>query len=74
MPKTKDKLANKIIESIQSTRDVDLISFLSALGISGGAKNKNEKIVLAGFNTLEKVLNLNVEKLTSIEGFAERRQ
>ena len=38
------------------------MTFLSALGISGGAKNKNEKIVFSGY-TLEKVLDLNVEQL-----------
>ena len=48
------------------------MTFLSALGISGGAKNKNEKIVFSGYSSLNSVLDLTVEQLTSIEGFAEK--
>lgn len=72
LDKVKDKLANKIISNIDKSKKVDLVTFLSALGISGGAYNKCEKIVDNGFDTLEKVLNLSVEKLSQIESFAEK--
>jgi DNA ligase (NAD+) len=72
LDKVKDKLANKLLSSIESSKKVELTTFLSSLGISGGAYNKCEKVVMAGFNTLEKIRDLNVEKLTSIEGFAEK--
>ncbi|MBC7540119.1 MAG: NAD-dependent DNA ligase LigA [Bacteriovorax sp.] len=70
--KIKDKLSTKVIESIQRTKTVDLIIFLSALGISGGAFNKCEKVVRAGFDSIEKIKHLTLEKLMSIESFAEK--
>jgi DNA ligase (NAD+) len=72
MDKVKDKLANKIITNIQKTKNVDIITFLSALGITGGAYNKCEKVVSYGHDTVEKILGLSVEKLSEIESFAEK--
>ena len=70
--KIKDKLSTKLIDSIQKTKEVDLIVFMSALGISGGAFNKCEKIVRAGFDSIDKILNLNEANLISVESFAEK--
>lgn len=70
--KVKEKLSNKLIESIEKSKNVDLIVFLSALGISGGAFNKCEKVVRAGYDNIKKIKNLSVEDLMSIESFAEK--
>lgn len=70
--KVKDKLSNKLIESIQKTKNIDLITFLSALGISGGAFNKCEKVVRAGFDDIAKIKNLSVEQLMNVESFADK--
>lgn len=70
--KVKDKLSNKLIDSIQKTKTVDLITFLSALGITGGAYNKCEKVVRAGFDSIKKIQNLSIEQLMNIESFAEK--
>jgi len=70
--KVKEKLASKLITSIEKSKSVDLATFLGALGIQGGAYNKCEKVVHAGFNTVEKVKNLTIEKLQEVEGFAEK--
>lgn len=72
LDKVKDKLSQKLIESIQKTKEIDLITFLSALGITGGAFNKCEKVVRAGFDSIKKIKNLSLEQLMSIEGFAEK--
>ncbi len=72
MDKVKEKLASKIIKNIENSKKADLITFLSALGISGGAYNKCEKIVLNGYDTIDKILDLNVAKLEMIESFAEK--
>ncbi len=72
LEKIKDKLSKKIIENIEKTKNTDLITFLSSLGISGGAYNKCEKIVRAGIDTIEKVLDLTPEDLIKIEGFAKK--
>lgn len=70
--KIKDKLSTKVIESIQKTKTIDLITFLSALGISGGAFSKCEKVVRAGYDSIEKIKSLTLENLMSIESFAEK--
>jgi DNA ligase (NAD+) len=72
MDKVKDKLAEKILSSIAKSREVELAIFLSALGISGGAYNKCEKIVSHGHDTIEKILNLELHELMRIESFAEK--
>lgn len=72
MEKVKEKLASKIVGNIEASKKVDLPTFLSALGIAGGAKNKCEKIVDYGFDTIEKIKNLTIEQLMGIESFAEK--
>jgi DNA ligase (NAD+) len=72
LDKVKETLATKILNNIEKTKNVDLIVFLSALGIAGGAYNKCEKIVSNGFNTIDKIQNLTLEQLLTIEGFAEK--
>ena len=70
--KVKDKLSNKLIESIQKSKNVDLITFLAALGISGGAFNKCEKVVRAGFDSITKIKDLSLEQLMKVESFADK--
>lgn len=70
--KVKDKLSNKLIESIQKTKNVDLITFLAALGLTGGAFSKCEKVVRAGFDSIQKVMNLSMDQLMNVESFAEK--
>lgn len=72
LDKVKEKLATKLIKSIEKSKKADLITFLAALGISGGAYNKCEKIVNAGVNTIEKIKALTPEKLQAIDSFAEK--
>lgn len=72
LDKTKEKLAQKIMAEIEKSRSVDLINFLSALGLSGGAYNKCEKVVHSGYNSLDKIKDLTLEQLVEIDGFAEK--
>lgn len=72
LDKVQDILATKLIKTIEASKKVDLITFLSALGISGGAYNKCEKVVHNGFNTLDKIKKITPEKLMEIESFAEK--
>ncbi len=72
LDKVKDKLANKLLGSIENSKSADLITFLSALGISGGAYNKCEKVVRAGFDTIEKLKSMTSEKLREVDSFAEK--
>ncbi len=70
--KVKEKLAQKLIDNIEKSRSAKLATFLGALGLTGGAFNKCEKIVAAGYDTLDKIFALTVETLSTVEGFAER--
>ena len=72
LEKTKEKLATKILSEIEKSKRADLVTFLSALGISGGAYNKCEKIVHAGFNSIEKLKAMTEEDLHQVELFAEK--
>jgi DNA ligase (NAD+) len=72
LDKVKDKLANKFYDSIQASKNVDFITFLSSLGLTGGAYNKCEKIVHNGFDTVEKLRKTTVDELSTIESFAEK--
>lgn len=70
--KTKEKLATKLYEAIQKSKKVDIITFLSALGISGGAYNKCEKVVRHGHNTIDKIKTISFDDLLNVESFAEK--
>ncbi len=72
LEKVKDKLASKLLASIEKSKKVDFSTFLSALGIQGGAYNKCEKVVMAGYNTVEKIKELTIDKLMAVDGFAEK--
>ena len=72
LEKVKDKLASKLLASIEKSKKVDFPTFLSALGIQGGAYNKCEKVVMAGYNTVEKIKELTIDKLMMVDGFAEK--
>ncbi|MFZ8934181.1 MAG: NAD-dependent DNA ligase LigA [Bacteriovoracaceae bacterium] len=72
LDKVKDKLATKILENINKSKNVDLITFLGSLGITGGAFNKCEKIVSSGYSSIDKVLSLTMEQLIEVDSFAEK--
>lgn len=72
LEKFKDKLEEKLLNNIEGSKKSTLTTFLSALGIQGGAFNKCEKVVSAGYDSIEKILELKFEDLTNIDGFAEK--
>ncbi len=72
LEKVKEKLAGKMFEQIQKTKDQTLIQFISAIGIEGISATKCEKIIANGYNSLEKMMDLTVEKMIQIESFAEK--
>lgn len=72
MDKVKEKLTTKILESIEKSKNSNLVNFLAALGLSGGAYNKCEKLVSYGHDTIEKVMALKISDIEAIESFAEK--
>ncbi len=72
LEKVKEKLATKMYENIQKTKNQTLVQFISAIGVEGVSMAKTEKIIAQGYNSLEKILNLTLDKMLNIEGFAEK--
>ena len=72
LDKIKNKLAEKFVATINASKQCDLPTFLSALGIQGGGKTKCEKIVDAGFDEIEKILRLTLVELEQVESFAQK--
>ena len=72
LEKVKDKLSTKLVENIQKSKVTTLEVFLSSLGIEGGAFNKCQKLTRNGFDTIDKILSLEIDDLLKIESFAEK--
>ena len=72
LPKTKDKLATRIYESIQSKKKLSLPVFFAAIGITGIGETKIQKIIDAGYDNVEKILRISLDELMAIESFAEK--
>lgn len=72
LDKVKDKLATKMYENIQKTKDQTLAQFISAIGVEGVSIAKSEKIIAQGYNSLDKIMSLTMDKMLAIEGFAEK--
>ena len=63
--------AEKVYNSIQSHRNMKLSTFIGAFDIEGVGETSAEKLVAAGFNSLEKLLEATVDQIASVYGFAE---
>ncbi len=72
LDKVKEKLASKMFENIQKTKTQTLTKFITAIGVEGVSTTKCEKIISAGFSTLEKMLSMTALDLQQVEGFAEK--
>lgn len=63
--------AQKVIKSIQSKRELPLSVFVAGFDIEGIGETTVEKLVSAGFNTLEKLFVMTEDECAKIYGFAE---
>ncbi|MCL2442023.1 MAG: NAD-dependent DNA ligase LigA [Treponema sp.] len=63
--------AAKVIRHIQTKRTLSLSAFVAGFDLEGIAETTMDKIVLAGFDTLEKLRNAAAADLSSIHGLGE---
>lgn len=63
--------AIKVYNSIQSHTKMSLSVFLGAFDIENFGQTSAEKLINAGFNTLDKMLEASVDSLSSVYGFAQ---
>ncbi len=66
-----EKSAHKIIASIQARTNISLAKFIAGFDIEGIGETLVEKLVDAGFDTLEKLLNASESSIANVSGFAE---
>ena len=71
LPLTKEKMATKLYQNIQKSKEITLISFLTGLGIKGSGRNVWE-LILNLHPTLAEVRQLKVDEIVTIKGFAEK--
>lgn len=64
----KERRANNLYNSIQSTKNVSLDRFLVSLGIDN-IGNRASKLLAEKFTTLEEVINATYDEIISIESF-----
>jgi len=63
--------AQKVFDSIHSHKKVSLASYLAGFDIEDMGETQIQKIIDAGFNTLEKIFNANQSDFENVYGFAE---
>ena len=67
----KEKMAQKIVASIQTSKNATLVDVLVGLGITGMQKTMAKKIADAT-SSLDQILAMSSEELEAIEGIAEK--
>lgn len=63
--------AEKVYASIQNHKNLSLSAFIAGFDIEGIGETTVEKLVQAGFDSLEKLLEITVEQVSEIYSFAE---
>ncbi len=63
--------AEKVYKSIQAHRNLRLSVFLAGFDIEGFGETLAEKLIQAGFNTLEKLLQASQDQIADVYGFAQ---
>lgn len=67
----KEKMAQKIVASIQTSKNAQLVDVLVGLGVTGMQKTMAKKIV-AATSKLDQILAMSAEDFEDIEGIAEK--
>ena len=63
--------AEKVYKSIQNHRNIKLSVFLAGFDIDDFGETTADKLISAGFNTLEKMLSATEDEIANVYGFAE---
>ena len=63
--------ANKVVRHIQTKRELSLAVFVAGFDLEGVAETTVDKVVSAGFDTLEKLRKAKAEDLANVYGLGE---
>lgn len=64
-----EKSAKNLVESLNKHREVQLANLIGGLGIEGIATSTTKLIIESGYDTLEKMYQLDIPTLENIDGF-----
>ncbi len=70
LPLTKDKMATKLYQNIQASKNISLSSFLTGIGIEGMGEGSWDKVIKL-YPSLDKIRQCSIEELVMVEGIAE---
>ena len=70
MPLTKEKMANKLYQNIQASKNISLSSFLTGIGIEGMGEGSWEKVIKL-YPSLDRIRQCSQEELVMVDGVAE---
>lgn len=71
LPATKEKMAQKLYNNIQSSRQLPLAHFLNGMGIEGAGLRTWEKLI-EHLHDLDSILAADEASIATIDGFAEK--
>jgi DNA ligase (NAD+) len=63
--------AKKVYNSIQNHRTVKLSTFIAGFDIEGVGESLADKLIEAGFDSLQKLLDATVDEIANVYGFAQ---
>ncbi|MBE6352248.1 MAG: DNA ligase (NAD(+)) LigA [Treponema bryantii] len=63
--------AKKVYNSIQNHRTVKLSTFIAGFDIEGVGESLAEKLIEAGFDSIQKLLDATVDEIANVYGFAQ---
>jgi len=68
----KETSAKKALDNLFTVKEVSLAKFIGGFAIENIGEDLAQRIVDAGFNTLDKIINTSVHQLSQVEGFARK--
>ncbi|MHA1674150.1 MAG: NAD-dependent DNA ligase LigA [Promethearchaeota archaeon] len=71
LPRQGEKSATKALKNLNEVKEISLEKFIGGFDIEGVGETLMEPVVAAGFDTLEKIHDANVEDLICIEGYGD---
>lgn len=71
LPMFKEKMAKKLYQNIQQSKDITSVQFLTGLGIKGTGKVTWEAL-LQEFNSIDLIRKACIEEILPLKGFAEK--
>jgi len=67
----KDTSAKKALDNLFAVKEISLVEFIAGFNIENIGEDLTQRVVGAGFDTLDKIRNTSVHQLSQVDGFAD---